>query len=86
LLAEQYPSSEIIGVDTSEDMLATARRGLPTVQFLLASAATWRLLAPADLIFANAVMHWIPRHLDVLTDLLRWWRRLGLGGASAGQF
>jgi len=69
LLVERFPSSEVIGVDTSIDMLTTARTELPGVQFALASAATWRPTAPANLIFANAVMQWVPRHIEVLKEL-----------------
>ena len=82
LLAERFPTSEIVGLDTSADMLAAARASLPSARFIQASVATWRPGAPVDLIFANAVLQWVPNHLVVMTDLVR---RLAPAGCLAAQ-
>ena len=67
-LAARYPEAEIFGVDTSAPMLAAARERLPNVQFVEGDAARWRD-ENADLVFANAVFHWVPDHIGVMARL-----------------
>lgn len=70
LLAERFPGAAIIGLDSSDDMLAKARRRLPQVRFEKADIAAWRADAPFDLIFANAVLQWIPNHIALMVRLI----------------
>lgn len=70
LLAARFPRAEIIGIDSSEDMLARARQVLPGLTFRTADLARWRPDGPSDLLFANAVFQWVPDHLAVLQRLL----------------
>jgi trans-aconitate 2-methyltransferase len=61
VLLHAFPSAEITGVDTSADMLAKARTALPNVTFKLGDVGEF---APpeeesVDLIFSNAVFHWL---------------------------
>ena len=42
LLVARYPDAEIIGVDASPDMLATARAALPRLQFIEGNLTIWR--------------------------------------------
>lgn len=76
LLAERYPESRIVGLDASPDMLASARARLPRLTFTQGDLADWRG-GPADLIFANAVLHWVPDHIAVMARLARQLARLG---------
>src|SRR5438552_13180253 len=55
LLIERYPGAEVVGIDSSPDMLRQARERLPGCAFLQADLATWSPQAPTDLLFANAV-------------------------------
>jgi len=64
-LAETFADAEIVGVDISPNMLAAAARKLPRVRFAQGDAAHFDT-AGFDLVFANAVMHWVPDHLAVL--------------------
>ena len=82
LLAERFPSAEIIGLDSSAEMLAAARKRLPAATFIEADAATWMPDRPVDLLFANAVFQWVPDHLAVLARLLA---ALPPGGVLAVQ-
>jgi trans-aconitate 2-methyltransferase len=82
LLAARYPDADIVGFDSSPQMLAAARQRLPRATFLEADAATWTPPAPVDLLFANAVFQWVPDHLAVLTRLMD---GLAPGGALAVQ-
>ena len=70
LLTIRYPEAEIIGLDNSPAMLEEARRRLPNVRFEFADAALWTPDADVDLVFANAIYQWIPRHLEQLPRVL----------------
>jgi len=76
LLAERYPEGEIVGLDASPDMLASARARLPHLKFTQGDLADWRG-GPADLVFANAVLHWVPHHIAVMAGLARQLAPLG---------
>lgn len=82
LLMRRFPGAEIVGIDSSEEMLARARASLPGVDFQTADLQQWRPERPADLLFANAVFQWIPGHLDVFETLLK---ALPSGGVLAVQ-
>jgi trans-aconitate 2-methyltransferase len=71
LLAERYPRAEIVGLDSSPDMLRQARERLPKCTFTQADLAIWSPKEPADLLFANAVFQWIPDHPSVLRRLVQ---------------
>jgi trans-aconitate 2-methyltransferase len=70
LLAARYPLARITGVDTSADMLAAARKRLPSAKFMAGDAASWTPAAPVALIFANAVLQWVPDHLEAVARLM----------------
>jgi trans-aconitate 2-methyltransferase len=70
LLVERYPQSEIVGLDSSPDMLRKARERLPKCKFVEADIATWQPEPGTDLIFGNAVMQWLPDHPAIMRRLL----------------
>jgi trans-aconitate 2-methyltransferase len=82
LLARRFPEAEVVGVDSSPDMLAAARERMPDARFVEADLATWTPEAPADLIFANAVLQWLPGHETLLPRLVK---SLAFGGVLAVQ-
>jgi trans-aconitate 2-methyltransferase len=82
LLVERYPDAEVIGLDSSPDMLREARERLPRATFVQADLATWSPQQRTDLLFANAVFQWVPDHPAVLQRLLR---ALPQGGVLAVQ-
>jgi trans-aconitate 2-methyltransferase len=82
LLARRYPSARIVGIDTSEAMLASARKRLPSVSFEQGDIAAWEPPAPVDLAFANAALQWVPDHEQLLPRLLS---AVAPGGALAVQ-
>jgi trans-aconitate 2-methyltransferase len=71
LLIERFPDAEVIGVDSSSDMLRQARERLPGRTFVQGDLATWSPPDRTDLLFANAVFHWVPDHAAVLARLLK---------------
>ncbi|GJE39368.1 trans-aconitate 2-methyltransferase [Methylobacterium persicinum] len=82
LIAARYPEAEIVGLDTSAAMLDAARVRLPRLQFAQADAATWEPIEAPDLIYANAVLQWLPDHSRLLPRLFG---LLGPGGVLAVQ-
>jgi trans-aconitate 2-methyltransferase len=82
LLVERFPDAEVIGVDSSPDMLRQARERLPRCSFVEGDLATWMPAAGTDLLFGNAVFHWVPDHPKVLARLLQ---ALPDGGVLAVQ-
>jgi trans-aconitate 2-methyltransferase len=82
LLAARWPDAEMVGVDTSPDMLEKARARLPGVRFELADAASWAPDEPVGVIFANAVFQWLPDHPAILRRLME---HLVPGGVLAVQ-
>ena len=49
----------VTGLDASENMLAIARSRCPGLTFLLGDATDFVLEEPVDIVFSNAVFHWI---------------------------
>jgi trans-aconitate 2-methyltransferase len=87
LIAARFPTARITGIDSSPDMIAAARGRLPTVRFDLADVRSWAHdvgagSESAELIFANAVLQWIPEHADLFPALAA---RLRAGGWLAVQ-
>jgi trans-aconitate 2-methyltransferase len=82
LLIARFPGAEVIGVDSSPDMLRQARQSLPRNKFIEADLSTWTPEPDTDLLFGNAVFHWVPDHPNVLKRLLQ---ALGPGGVLAVQ-
>ena len=82
LLAARFPKADIVGVDSAPDMLAQARRSLPGLRFVAADLRDVHPESPPDLIFANAVLQWLPDHASLLPRLVR---QLRPGGCLAVQ-
>jgi trans-aconitate 2-methyltransferase len=62
LLSQRFPAARIVGLDTSEAMLADARTRVPQARFIKQDIANWSPDEPPDLIFANAALHFLPEH------------------------
>ncbi|MET7245686.1 trans-aconitate 2-methyltransferase [Methylobacterium sp. EM32] len=82
LLAARFPTATITGLDSSPAMLEEARRTLPGVTFVEADLAAWEPETAPDLIFANAVLQWLPDHARLLPRLAGF---LAPGGCLAVQ-
>ena len=68
LVAERHPQAAVVGLNSSPDMLAAARTRLPRVDFRQGDIAEWSDPS-ADLVFANAALHWVPGHIGVMRRL-----------------
>lgn len=86
-LATRFPAARIVGVDRDATMLARAREThggalAARIDWVDADIADWEPPAPVDLIFSNAVLHWLPKHAALFPRLLAWLRP---GGVLAVQ-
>jgi trans-aconitate 2-methyltransferase len=82
VLRARWPAAALTGLDSSEAMLAQARADYPEGEWVLGDVATWRAEKPYDLVFANAVLHWLPDHATLYPQLLA---QVAPGGALAVQ-
>jgi len=82
LLVQRFPAAEVIGVDSSSDMLRQARKQLPRCTFVAGDLVNWMPEQGTDLLFGNAVFHWVTDHPKVLARLLQ---SLPGGGVLAVQ-
>ncbi len=82
LLVERFPAADVLGIDSSDAMLADARTRLPAQRFELGDIATWQPASPPDLLFANASLQWVPQHAELVPRLFG---LLAPGGALAFQ-
>jgi trans-aconitate 2-methyltransferase len=70
LLVERFPNAEVLGVDSSPDMLQHARKRLQRCTFIESDLLTWSPKQSTDLLFGNAVFQWLPDHPKVLARLV----------------
>ena len=78
----RWPAASVIGLDNSPQMIETAKQGHPEGAWVVGDAGQWKADEPFDLVFANAVLHWIPGHARLCRHLLD---QLAPGGALAVQ-
>jgi trans-aconitate 2-methyltransferase len=83
-LGRRWPGAVVHGLDSSPAMIEDARQLAkpPRLTFELADLREWRPAAPVDVIVSNAVLQWVPNHLDLLP---RWVDILVPGGWLAFQ-
>jgi trans-aconitate 2-methyltransferase len=71
LLARRWPGADVLGIDSSREMVARAvAGGFEPVRFELGDVRTWRPAEPVDVLIANATYQWLPGHLDLLPSLV----------------
>ncbi|MET0389848.1 MAG: trans-aconitate 2-methyltransferase [Polyangiales bacterium] len=82
LLRDRWPGATIVGVDSSPQMLQSARSTLPDVEWVQSDLRDFQPSQPVDVLFANAVLQWLPDHPQLVPKLLS---QLRPGGALAFQ-
>ena len=65
VLQQQFPEAQILGVDSSKNMLQTAKNEHPQAEYQLLDAGTElpRLNRTFDVVFSNACIQWIPSRI-----------------------
>ncbi|WHZ12732.1 MAG: Trans-aconitate 2-methyltransferase [Burkholderiaceae bacterium] len=82
LLRQRFPDAELLGIDSSDAMLASARKRLPQIAFAAGDIGSWTPEQPPDLIYANAALQWVPVHEALVPRLFA---ALAPGGVLAIQ-
>ncbi|SNY05728.1 trans-aconitate 2-methyltransferase [Pseudomonas sp. LAMO17WK12:I6] len=82
LLVQRFEQAQVRGLDSSADMIDAALKRLPQLQFEVAEIDSWGDQGPFDVIFANAVLQWVPDHATLLSALAA---KLSDGGSLAIQ-
>lgn len=73
LLADRFPQSEVIGIDSSEEMLAKARSQTAGahVSFAKGDLAQFKPSKPPAILYSNAAYQWVEGHIDLFPGLLK---------------
>ena len=82
VLRARWPGAGIFGLDSSPEMIAAARKAYPEGTWEVGDAASWKADQPFDLVFANAMLHWLPDHARVCRS---WMEQVAPEGALAVQ-
>ena len=72
LLAQRWPDAEVIGLDSSPEMIAKARADVPGVRFEVGDLREWVSDdgGRVDVLVSNATLQWVPGHLELLPRLV----------------
>lgn len=72
VLKNKFPNAQVIGTDLSPNMIETAKKENPDIEFMLFDAANdfEKLNGKFDVIFSNACIQWVPNHKKLLTDMM----------------
>ena len=73
ILAERFPQSQVIGIDSSEEMLAKARSQTSTsrVTFAKGDLTKFEPGTPPSILYSNAAYQWVDGHIDLFPGLLK---------------
>jgi trans-aconitate 2-methyltransferase len=82
LLAKRWPEADVLGVDSSPEMIERAQA--PGVRFAVGDLREWvsEESERADVLVSNATLQWVPDHLELLPRLVE---RVNPGGWFAFQ-
>jgi trans-aconitate 2-methyltransferase len=70
-LADRWPHAQIVGVDSSPEMIMQAAQFAgPRLRFQLQDLRDWRPHTGVDVIISNAALQWVPGHRDLLPSLV----------------
>lgn len=81
-LSARWPGAQVVGIDSSAEMLATAPSDVPGLAFELGAIEDWMPGATDDVVVTNAALQWVPSHVELLP---RWFAAMPSGGWFAMQ-
>jgi len=87
VLKERWPGAEIVGVDSSKEMIDVARKEQPEGKWVAGDIWDWAReaggeLEKFDIVFSNAALQWVGNHAALFPALMS---RVAAGGALAVQ-
>lgn len=82
-LTERWPDAQVEGLDSSPEMIAAAAPlANSRLTFTVADAQTWTMPSDLDVLVTNALLQWVPNHVDLL---VAWAKGLPADGWLAMQ-
>jgi trans-aconitate 2-methyltransferase len=81
-LRQRWPEASITGLDNSVEMIEKAKTTDTRTTWVVGDAESWTAEQPYDLVFSNALLHWLPNHAELCRHLFD---RVAAGGALASQ-
>jgi len=81
-LKARWPHAAVTGIDSSAELLDTARRDHPGARFVAGDIRDWAPPKPPDVVFANASLQWVGDHQRLMPHLFE---QVGPGGVFAVQ-
>ena len=83
-LLRRWPSAYVVGVDSSAEMVRAAAEHAVggRLEFVHADVQSWHPGRAVDVVVANALLQWVPGHVDLLGQIAGW---LAPGGWLAFQ-
>ncbi|HTN12810.1 MAG TPA: methyltransferase domain-containing protein [Acetobacteraceae bacterium] len=82
ILKQRWPEADVLGIDSSPEMLEKARLAAPDCRFAQGSFGDWAPEVAPALIYSNAALHWLDGHETLFPRLLG---LLAKGGVLAVQ-
>ncbi len=79
----QATGAKVLGVDSSAEMIATAKAKFPTIEFQQADARNLPFSNEFDAIFSNAVLHWVSEKEKAIASM---YQSLKKGGRIVVEF
>ncbi|PLB54905.1 S-adenosyl-L-methionine-dependent methyltransferase [Aspergillus steynii IBT 23096] len=73
ILQERYPAAQIVGIDSSPNMIKKARSTLPERQFTVQGLQSYSPSETVDLFYSNALFQWIKgdERFEIMKRLIR---------------
>ncbi|HEY6981844.1 methyltransferase domain-containing protein [Reyranella sp.] len=73
ILAERFADSRVIGIDSSDEMLAKARSQTPDarVTFAKGDLSEFKPEVAPSILYSNAAYQWLPGHVDMFPALMK---------------
>jgi trans-aconitate 2-methyltransferase len=82
VLRRRWPRARVCGLDSSAEMIASARQAYPDQEWILAGIEDWSAGVPYDVVFSNAALQWLRDHVALTRHLFA---QVAPGGALAFQ-
>ena len=67
---QRWPGADVVGVDSSPEMVEAAQARWSQARFEVGDVRDWTPAAPVDVLVSNAMLQWVPGHLELLPGLV----------------
>ena len=82
VLRQRWPGARVCGLDSSPEMIASAKQSHPDQEWILAGIEDWSAGTPYDVVFSNAALQWVCDHVSLTRRLFS---QVAPGGVLAFQ-